>query len=167
MHELELTRTPHERRLYSLGGVGTLRLEGWAARVATAEAGGRSWRIARRGLLGRTVDASDGSGSVVGEFRPERLRRGGAVTWNGRELALRPASRWRERYALVEDDRELAVYDSRGWGRRPVSVRVGDLAAVDPGLLLFGAFVVRGLAEESAAVAGSTAAAAGAAASVS
>jgi hypothetical protein len=166
MHELELTRAPGERRLYSLGGVGTLRLEGWAARAATAEASGRSWRIARRGFLGRTVVASDGSGGIAGEFRPERLRRGGALTWNGNEFALRPASRWRERYALVEDDRDLAVYDSRGWGRRAVTVRVGDLAAVDPGLLLFGAFVVRGLAEESTAAAGSVGAAAGAAASV-
>ena len=47
----------------------------------------------------------------------------------GRELALRPASRWRERYALADGDHELAVFDGRGWGRRPVTVVVDDPAA--------------------------------------
>jgi hypothetical protein len=66
----------------------------------------------------------------------------------------------RERYALADDERELAVLDGKGWGRRPVKVTVDDLGAVDPALLLFAAFVVRSLAEDAAgaAAAGSTAA---------
>ena len=44
---------------------------------------------------------------------------------------------------------ELAVFDGKGWGRRPVEVVVEDSAAVEPGLLLFAAFVVRGLAEDA------------------
>jgi hypothetical protein len=147
MPDLELTRIPGERRLYSLGGLGTLRLEGLAGRSATAEANGRSWRISRRGLLGRGIVAADAAGRIAGEFRPERMRRGGALTWGGRE-----------RYALAEGDHELAVFDGRGWSRRPVRVTVADLAAVDVGLLLFAAFVVRGLAEEANATAGSVAA---------
>jgi len=39
MAEIELTRTPRARRLYALEGVGTLRLQGFASRRATAEAG--------------------------------------------------------------------------------------------------------------------------------
>jgi hypothetical protein len=167
MPDLELTRIPGERRLYSLGGLGTLRLEGLAGRSATAEASGRSWRISRRGLLGRGIVAADAAGRITGEFRPERMRRGGALTWGGRELALRPASMWRERYALAEGDAELALFDGRGWGRRPVRVTVADLAAVDVGLLLFAAFVVRGLAEEANATAGSVAASGVATAAVS
>jgi hypothetical protein len=88
---------------------------------------------------------------------------GGVLTWSGRELELRPASKWRERYALAEGMRELALLDSKGRSRRPVKVSVDEPEAVDPGLLLFAAFVVRGLAEDAntAAAAGSTAAVSG------
>jgi hypothetical protein len=159
MADLELKRAPRERRLYLLDGVGTLRLEGFAARSARAEAGAESWRFGRRGFWRRAIQATDALGSVVGEFEPRTLRRGGAVTWAGRELALRPASSWRERYALADRDRELALLDGKGWGRRAVKITVADPDAVDPGLLLFAAFVVRGLAADasSAAAAGATA----------
>jgi hypothetical protein len=66
---------------------------------------------------------------------------------------MRPASAWRERYALVDGDEEIAVLDGRGWGRRPVKVTVPDLARVDAGLLLFATFVVRGLAEDTSTAA--------------
>jgi hypothetical protein len=163
MSDLELTRTQGDRRLYTLESVGTLRLEGFASRAATAEAAGTSWRIARRGFWQRTIEATDAAGTVVGEFEPRGFRRGGTLRWAGREFALRPASSWRERYALADGDRELAILDGKGWGRKPVKVTVDDLEAVEPGLLLFAAFVVRGLAENagSAAGAGASAAATG------
>jgi hypothetical protein len=62
---------------------------------------------------------------------------------------LRPASGSRERFALVEGDHELVVLDGQGWGRRPVTVTAEDPDALDPGLLLFCAFVVQGLADDS------------------
>jgi hypothetical protein len=161
MAELELTRTPADRRLYALDGVGTLRLHGLASRTATAEAGATSWRIARRGFWRRRIDATDEAGTVVGEFEPRGLRRGGTLRWAGRQFALRPASKWRERYALADGDRELALLDGKGWGKRPVRVTVEDSEAVEPGLLLFAAFVVRGLAEDAGSTAGTTAASAG------
>jgi len=151
---MELKRTEEDRRLYALEGVGTLRLEGLRGRMATAESGSDSWHITRRGFWRRTVEATDAADSVVGEFEPRGMRRGGALRWAGRALELRPASRWRERYALAEGDRELAVFDGKGWGRRPVEVVVDDSATVEPGLLLFAAFVVRGLAEDAGAAAG-------------
>lgn len=160
MAELELTRTPGARRLYVLEGVGTLRLEGFGSRAATAEADGNSWRLARRRFWQRGIHATDATGVAVGEFEPRSLRRGGALRWAGHELSLRPASAWRERYALAEGDRELAILDGKGWGRRPVKVRVDDLNAVEPGLLLFATFVVRGLAEDASAAAGAGASAA-------
>ena len=104
------------------------------------------------------------SGSVVGTFDPRALRRGGALEWSGRALHLRPASRWRERYALADGDRELAVFDANGWGKRPVRVTLDEPAAVEPGLLLFAAFVVRGLAEDATTAAATASASAGAAA---
>jgi hypothetical protein len=72
---------------------------------------------------------------------------------------LRPASAWRERFALVEDDHELVVLDGQGWGRQPVRVTAEDPAAFDPGLLLFCAFVVQGLAEDSGSARPATASA--------
>lgn len=160
MADLELTRTPGDRPLYALEGVGTLRLEGFASRTATAEAGSRSWRFARRRFWQRVIQATDKAGTAVGEFEPRDLRRGGTLRWAGRELTLRPASSWRERYALAEGDRELAILDGKGWGRRPVKVILDDPGAVEPGLLLFATFVVRGLAEDASGAAGAGAGAA-------
>jgi hypothetical protein len=158
--ELELTRKPSDRRLYVLEGVGTLRLEGFGSRAATAEADGSSWRLARRRWWQGDIQATDATGVMVGEFEPRTLRRGGALRWAGRELSLRPASAWRERYGLADGDRELAIFDGKGWGRRPVKVDVEDLGALEPGLVLFATFVVRGLAEDAGAAAGAGASAA-------
>jgi hypothetical protein len=146
-----------------LEGVGTLRLHGFMSRAATVVAGGLSWRIARSGFWRGSTVATDAAGTVVGEFEPRNLRRGGRLRWGRRELELRPSSSWREPYVLAESDRELALLDGKGWGRRPVSVSADDIDAVEPGLLLFAAFIVRGLAEDagSAAAAGASAAAIG------
>jgi hypothetical protein len=156
MGDLELTRTPDDRKVYALEGVGTLRLRGWAARSASAEAGGRSWELVRSGVFRTVVTASDAAGSPVGEFRATGFKRGGTVTWAGRELRLGPASLWRERYALTDGDRDLAVLEGKGWGKRPVKVTVEEPGAIDPGLLLFTTFVVRGLAEDSSTAASSS-----------
>jgi hypothetical protein len=155
MADFELTRSPDDGRLYVLAGVGTLRLESWSSRKATAEAdGGAAWRVARRGRWRSGVEATDAAGEVVGAFEPRGgMRRGGTVRWGRRELALRPASRWRERYALADGDRELAAFDGKGWGKRPVKVTLDDENALEPGLVLFAAFVVRGLAEDAGAAA--------------
>ena len=158
MTELVLERTPHDRRLYALEGVGTLRSEGLFSSSWSAEADGRSWRLTRRGFWSRRVQAVDTAGVAVGEFEPNAVRRGGKLRWNGRELTLRAASSWRERYALADGDRELAVLDGKGWGSRPVKVDVVvEPNAVEPGLLLFAAFVVRGLAQDADGSAGGAA----------
>jgi hypothetical protein len=161
MTELELTRTPGDRRSYTIDGVGTLRLEGLWGRRATADAARTSWHIVSSGLWRRTLHATDAMGRVAGEFTRAGLRRGGALSWGDQELVLRSASAWRERYALADGDRELAILDGKGWGKRPVKITVDDIGAVEPGLLLFATFVVRQLAEDA-----SSAAAGGAAGAV-
>jgi hypothetical protein len=163
MADLELTRSPDDRRRYVIDGVGSLRLEGFGSRRATAEAGERNWQIGRRGFWQRVIEATDATGTLDGRFEPHTLRRGGTLRWGDRELVLRPASVWRQRYALADGDRELVVLDGKGWGKRPVRLTVDNPAAIDPGLLLFAAFVVRGLAEDAASAAGGATAAAGAA----
>ena len=157
MAELELSRAPGDRRLYILDGVGSIRFEGLLSRAATAESHGERWHLSRRGIWGRRSAALDEMGATVGRFEPRGIRRGGEITWGGRELTLRPASAWRERYALADGDTELAVLDGKGWGRRPVTVNSDDSAALEGGLLLFAAFVVRGLAKDASAVAGASA----------
>lgn len=94
------------------------------------------------------------------ELTPSRddRRRRGPLRWDGRELALTAASAWRQRYALVEGDRDLTLLDGGGWGRRPVRIRLED-PTTEPALLLFAADVVRRLAGDAGSTAGATAAA--------
>ncbi|MFN0153125.1 MAG: hypothetical protein ACKVUT_01945 [Gaiella sp.] len=155
MTEHELTRTSGDRRLYSLEGIGTVRLEGLFSNRATAVAAGSSWRINRRGFWQREIEATDAAGAVVGELVPRDIRRGGRLRWGDHELTLRPVSPLRERYALSEDNRELVLLDGKGWGRRPVKITLTEPEAIEPGLVLFAAFVVHRLAANSS---GSTAA---------
>ena len=150
MGKLELTRSPDDRRLYVLEGVGTLRLEGWGSRAARAEAGSHAWQLARRGILGTCVEATDAAGTVAGRFDTRVLRRGGTLTWAGRELTLRPDSIFKERYTLADGDDELATIEGRTWGKRPIDVTIAEPSAIDPGVLLFAAFVVRSLAQDAA-----------------
>ena len=114
MNELELRRSPDDRRVYVLERVGTLRLEGLFSRSAIARSGDESWHLARCGFWQRVMRATRPDGSLAGEFVPRDLRRGGTLRWGGRELTLRPASSWRERYALADGDRELVVLDGKG-----------------------------------------------------
>ena len=77
------------------------------------------------------------------------MRRGGSLRWQDRDLELQPASMWKERYALADRDRELAVFDATSWGKRPVKITVDEPSLVEPGLLLFAAFIVRELGEDA------------------
>ena len=162
MADLELTRSQGDRRRYDLARVGTLRLQGLFSRTAVAETDGNRWRFAASGVFQPRATAMDETGTPVGEFQARTFRRGGALRWAGRELMLRPASAWRERYALAEGGSELALFDGASWGRRPVKVTVDDPGALDAGLLLFTAFVVRRLAEDAGSSAAATSSAAGA-----
>ncbi|HEX5898838.1 MAG TPA: hypothetical protein VFY32_05520 [Solirubrobacteraceae bacterium] len=153
MPDLELTRDPADRRLYVLDGVGSLRLEGWGKRRATLDAKGRSWHAVPAGFWKLRVEVTDAAGSPVAQFEPRSMRRGGVLRVGGRELTIEPASKWKERYALKDGERELAQLESKSWGKQPVRVTVEDPSAVEPLLLLFTAFIVRRLAEDSAAAA--------------
>jgi hypothetical protein len=155
--EFELTRSKSDRRLYELGALGSLRLEGFFSRRATATSAGMTWRIGRSGLFGQKIYALAAGDAVVGEFDPRAIRRGGELRWNGQSFELRPASAWRERYALAVGDTEFALFEGKGWGKRPVKVEILRPEGVEPGLMLFAAFVVRSLAEDAGAAGASVA----------
>ena len=76
---------------------------------------------------------------VVGEFDPST----GELRWSGQPYKLRAASAEPERYALVVGETEVARFDR--WGRGPTTVDIVRPEAIDPGLMLFTAFAVRGL----------------------
>ena len=162
--DLELTRVQGDRRLYELSGVGTLRLGGFWSRDATAEAGGLRWQITRR-LWSRVIEAAAEAGAPAGSFQGKTIRRGGTLNWGSNEFTLRPASTWRERYALAVGDHEFAIFDGKSWGKRPVKVTIADPSGIEPGLLLFAAYVVRVLAEDADAAAAGAATASTAATS--
>jgi hypothetical protein len=148
--ELELTRTESDRSVFALDGVGTVRFRGHGREAAIAEAGGREWVLARRRMFLPITTAHDGAGAFVGEFKPGWVnRRGVPLRWDGRALRLRKVSRWRQRYALLDGDREVAVIGGMRSSAQPVMVTIDDPAAVDAGLLLFVAFVVHWLAQDS------------------
>jgi hypothetical protein len=73
MTELELIRTPGDRRRYALEDVGTLHLEGLFSRSANAEAGSDHWHFARSGFWQRVIQATDARGSVVACFVVRQL----------------------------------------------------------------------------------------------
>jgi hypothetical protein len=160
MPELELIRTREDRKLYTLPGVGNLRVGGWLTRKVEASTGGASYSFDKRGFFGPYFTATDtATGTVVGELHPRAIRRGGTVAWRDAEWQLKPAAALRERYALNApgSDREVATIEGRGWGKRPVKVATDDATAIDPGLLLFVVFAVQILAEDANAGGGAAA----------
>jgi hypothetical protein len=158
MEEIELIRAPGDRRLYELGTIGSLRLNGWLMRSATAQAGGDRFLLERASWSSAAVDAKDDGGQTIGTFRPRPLRRGGAITWRDAEYSLRPVAALRERYELVAGGHELAAIEARGWwgwgSRRPLKMTLSQGDRLDPGLLLLVAYVVRTLADKSSSDAG-------------
>jgi hypothetical protein len=60
-----------------------------------------------------------------------------------------------------DGNRDLAHLDAKGWGRRPVRISLAvDLSEIDPGLLLYAAFIVHQLAGDAATAASTGAVAA-------
>lgn len=151
MPEIALDRLDGERRAYELADVGTLRLGRWGS-TATAEAGGREWRLERSGLLRQRVMATDAmTGATVATLLLRGLLRGGTLELEGRALEWSRERGWRTRWRLAAGDRELALFHGSGWGRLPVHVTLPDGAEPPPLALLLGCWLTIVLAQEVAA----------------
>ena len=137
MAEFELSRTKDDRRLYELGALGSLRLEGLLSRRARAMSAGVTWQF--EPSAGRGMRALASQGRVVGEFDPHS----GELQWNGQMFQVRLASSQQERQALAVGETEVALFEDRSWGSHPVKVEIVEPAAIEPGLMLFAAFVLR------------------------
>jgi hypothetical protein len=134
-----LAPSPDSPRMYAVKDVGTLRVTGWTWSAATAEAGGRSWQITRRGVRPHVIQAADVAGDVVGEFSGRRPYHSAPIRWCNRELILR---REGTSYDLVDGDGKIATIDGRGAGNRHLTITTDD---TDPGLLLFAIYVALSL----------------------
>src|SRR4051794_32890134 len=95
-------------------------------------------------------------GSEAARFVPVVLGRGGRVVLaRGGEFGLRPSSIWRERYALLDGEHELATFECSTWGgKRPVRVTVTDGAAPEPLVMLFAGWLVKKFGDDAGAAAG-------------
>jgi hypothetical protein len=132
---------------HALQGVGTLQVEGpWLA--ATARAGDASWRLVPTVPRGwrREATATDAAGRVVGDYQ----ERGRALRWGSRQLRLGPPSRrtFKTHYLLADGEQVLAlIQPTRDRPPlNPINIDVRDAAAIEPGLLLFVAYLVGWLA---------------------
>jgi hypothetical protein len=135
-------------------------LEGFFSRAATATVDSASYRFSRRGWA-RLIVARDEAGAEVGRYEGRLVASGGVLSWRGRDLTLRRASVWRDRFALADGDRDLVVMEVRPWGRKPLTVHRDEAAAGDPALVLFAVYVARALAgDDAAAVAAASSSAA-------
>ena len=149
MTATELTCDPLDGSLWVLDGVGTLRRTGRVSRAATAEAGGRSWAIVRFGVVRTGFRAADETGATVGEVPGRLMSRAETLRWGERELTLRPdTARRGGGYVLRDGERALATMAPKREGKRPLDVVVED-PTVDPGLLLFMAFVVQAYSDDA------------------
>jgi hypothetical protein len=160
MNEIDLVRSPSDRRRYTLGDLGSLRLNGLLMRSATAETAAGSFTVVKTRWTTASVVARGPRGEM-GAFHARTLRGGGRLTWLEEEYALRHEQPLGETYALLHGDRRLALATARGWWgwgvKRPLTMQVGNTS--DAPLLLFVAFVVRTLANQRSSDAAATTAA--------
>lgn len=148
MRQVELLQDPGDKDRWVLPGVGSFLRTGRVSRAATAEAGERRWSIKRFGLVRTGFNASDEAGTVVGEVRNPISGRSDRLRWAGCDLRLvRDGPRlWG--YALCDGDRRLAVMTPKRRGRRQLDVVLED-PSVDPGLLLFQAFIAQAYEDDA------------------
>ena len=157
MNAVALLRSPSDHRRYILGDLGSLRLNGFFMRSATAETDLDSFTIERARWTTSSVVARGPLGEM-GAFHARTLGAGGRLTWLEGEYTVRREQPLGETYALMHDDRRLALATARGWWgwgvKRPLTMQVYD--ASDKALLLLLAFVVRTLANQHTSDAAAT-----------
>lgn len=152
MAELTLTEDPDDKRRWTLEGVGELRWEKGMFKngEATLTADGTTWSL-ENATFSSKATAVDAAGTEVASYEPKSaFKRGGELVVGDRAWALKPAARFKNRYALVDGDTELATIETEGWAQRRVVVELEDPASVPGEVLLMACWRVRGFAEESA-----------------
>jgi hypothetical protein len=159
MRELQLTRSPGDKRQLELPGVGSIRFENRLGTTATiAAAGCGDWHMSRGLFRGPTI-ATDAAGVTVAQITRSGVESAGRVlvptTPHQGPLDRRPP------FMLVEGERELARIAPHVWNENPLDVTVLDdvFAERDPQLFLFALYAANLIASSrmaSAAAGGVT-----------
>lgn len=159
MAERQLMRAADDRRRYDLEGLGSLRKANWYSHDHQARTpDGRSWLFRKRGVVGARSEASQPNGVVVGLTEQRRIfNHGGGLQWYGQRYEVVSDSVWKTRYILRGPRGDLVSVESKGWGKRPATLRLLRPDDIDHGLLLYFTWLVNTFASDdgSAAVAGS------------
>jgi hypothetical protein len=133
MRELQLIRSPDDKRRVDLDGVGTVRFENlWGTKLRLSAPGHGEWRVVRRR---RRVTVSDADGMTVAEFAGGGVEQGDVgiqVTTPHEGLFA-----WRTPFLLVAGDRELARVGPSVWSEKPLAVTILDDDFVARNPLLF------------------------------
>jgi hypothetical protein len=133
MRELQLTRSPDDKRRLDLPGVGYLRFENmWGTKLRLCAPGQGQWRVARsRG--GPTVTGEDGATAAT--FAGAGVERDGVAIEV--RAPLQGLFERRPPFLLVNGDRELARVASAVWSEKPTAVTLLDEEFVAQHPLLF------------------------------
>ena len=156
---IRLERDPAQRGRSVLAGVGGIvKQGGWLSEQEELRTDdGRMWVADRKGFWMRKV-IHDAAGAEVARWHEEgAFARGGTLelAGGGPRARLQPSSRWKERYDLLIDDREVATVALTGSGK--VEVDLTEPAA-DAMLVLAAAWLVKEAGDDAAAASAATAA---------
>ena len=145
-------------RVMEMAGVGALDDVRWWGGACTARPDdGRTLHLAVSGLVNRVYRAVDPAGGEVATYRRERVwRRDGTLTWRGMDHELVQEGTLRRTFALRRSGRDLLTLKYFAIGPRRVNVRVTGVEEVEPGLVLYCAWLVLCFGQEDATTAAST-----------
>jgi hypothetical protein len=142
VRDLQLVRSPDDKRRLDLAGVGSVRFENmWGTKLVIVAPGSGEWRIDGRGPFRRASVVTDAGQDVIASFAPGRIEYGGrvveATTPHQGMLERRPP------FQIVEGGRAIARVTPRVWDEKPLDLTVLDeeFVASDPLLFLLALYV--------------------------
>ncbi len=134
--ELVLVQDEHDRTLFSVPGVGTIRAGGYfGGGGATITVGDATWECGEQGRLIKRYVATDRTGATLATFAGSNAKPGrGTIRWNGRRLGFKSTERGVR--ALSERGVVHAELTGQADGACPVRGRLFT-NGLPPELLLF------------------------------
>jgi hypothetical protein len=136
VRELQLLRSPDDKRRLDLAGVGYVRFENmWGTKLVLVAASAGEWRVAGRLMFRGETTATDAAGTTVAKIAGNRVEYGDrtveVTTPHEGLLEKRPP------YLVVENGREIAHVASQAWSEKPLDVSILDEEFVTTDPLLF------------------------------
>jgi hypothetical protein len=136
VRELQLVRSPDDKRRLDLPGVGHVRFESrWGNKLVLAAPDRGEWRVAGRLMFRSETTATDAAGTTVARIV------GNGVEYGDRAIHVTTPHQGllehRPPFLIVENERELARVASQLWSEKPLDVTILDEEFVESDPLLF------------------------------